>query len=84
MRLKPAKNRTLLPSTLVEPPAAAAQDRQTAAIIAAVSNRCENAGGITIHIDKLEARDESDVKRIAQELYYMVQRENRSRGGGFL
>ena len=73
-----------LPSTLVEPPAAAAQDRQTAAIIAAVSNRCENAGGITIHIDKLEARDESDVKRIAQELYYMVQRENRSRGGGFL
>lgn len=73
-----------LPSTLVEPPAAAAQDRQTAAIIAAVSNRGENAGGIPIHIDKLVVRDESDVKRIAQELYYMVQRENRSRGGGFL
>lgn len=73
-----------LPSTLVEPPSTAAQDRQTAAIIAAVSSRGEDMGGITIHIDKLEARDESTVKRIAQELYYMVQRENRSRGGGFL
>ena len=73
-----------LPSTLAEPPSTAAQDRQTAAIIAAVSNRGENAGGIPIHIDKLVVRDESDVKRIAQELYYMVQREGRSRGGGFL
>ncbi len=73
-----------LPSTLVEPPSTAAQDRQTAAIIAAVSNHGEKVGGIPIHIDKLVVRDESDVKRIAQELYYMVQRENRSRGGGVL
>ena len=73
-----------LPSTLVEPPSAAAHDRQTAAIIAAVSNHGEKVGGIPIHIDKLVVRDESDVKRIAQELYYMVQRENRSRGGGVL
>ena len=73
-----------LPSTLVEPPSAAAQDRQTAAIIAAVSNRGEEVGGIHIQIDKLVVRDESDVKRIAQELYYMARRENRSRGGGSL
>ena len=73
-----------LPSTLVEPPSTAAQDRQTAAIIAAVSNRGEEVGGIHIQIDKLVVRDESDVKRIAQELYYMARRENRSRGGGSL
>ena len=69
---------------MVEPPSAAAQDRQTAAIIAAVSNRGEEVGGIHIQIDKLVVRDESDVKRIAQELYYMARRENRSRGGGSL
>lgn len=73
-----------LPSTLVEPPATAAQDRQTAAIIAAVSGRDGEAGGIHIHVDKLAVRDDSDVKGIAQELYYMVRRESRSRGGGIL
>ena len=73
-----------LPSTLVEPPATAAQDRQAAAIIAAVSNRGGDVGGIPIHIDKLVVRDESDVKRIARELYYMVRQESRSRGGGAL
>lgn len=73
-----------LPSTMVEPPVTAAQDRQTAAIIAAVSNPGGDVGGIPIHIDKLVVRDESDVKRIAQELYYMVRRESRSRGGGVL
>lgn len=73
-----------LPSTVAEPPATAAQDRQTAAILAAVSSRGGDEGGIPIHIDKLVVRDESDIKRVAQELYYLVQRERRSRGGGGL
>ena len=73
-----------LPSTVVEPPVTAAQDRQAAAIIAAVSSRDGEVGGIPIHIDKLVVRDDSDVKRIARELYYMVRQESRLRGGGVL
>lgn len=73
-----------LPSTVAEPPVTAAQDRQTAAILAAVSSRGGEDGGIHIHVDKLAVRSDSDVKEIARELYYMVQRERRSRGGGGL
>lgn len=73
-----------LPSTIVEPNAAAAQDRQTRAIVAAVSVRDSAGTSNPIYIDKLVVRDESDVHRIAQELYYMTQRERRSRGGGSL
>lgn len=73
-----------LPSTIVEPSAAAAQDRQTKAIVAAVSARGGGEATNPIYIDKLVVRDESDVHCIAQELYYMTQRERRSRGGGGL
>ena len=73
-----------LPSTIVEPNAAAVQDRQTRAIVAAVSARDSAGAANPIYIDKLVVRDESDVHRIAQELYYMTQRERRSRGGGGL
>lgn len=63
----------------------AAQREQTAAIVAAVQNRGGGApGGISIRVDKLEVRDDSDVERVARELYYLTERESRSRGGGSL
>lgn len=62
-----------------------AQREQTAAIVAAVRDRGGGAsGGITIHVDKLEVRDDTDPERIARELYYLAERESRSRGGGSL
>lgn len=74
-----------LPSRVEEPPASAAINRQTAAIVAAVRDRGGGgSGGIAIHVDKLEVRDDSDVERIARELYYLAERESRSRGGGSL
>lgn len=74
-----------LPSSVEEPPASAAINRQTAAIVAAVRGRDGGGpGGIAIHVDKLEVRDDSDVERIARELYYLAERESRSRGGGSL
>lgn len=63
----------------------AAQREQTAAIVAAVRDRGSGtSGGIAIHVDKLEVRDDSDVERVARELYYLTERESRSRGGGSL
>lgn len=63
----------------------AAQREQTAAIVAAVRDRGGGApGGIAIYVDKLEVRDDSDPERIARELYYLTERESRSRGGGSL
>lgn len=63
----------------------AAQREQTAAIVAAVQNRGGGAsGGIAIYVDKLEVRDDTDPERIARELYYLAERESRSRGGGSL
>ena len=48
----------------------------------------ENVGGggstYQFHIEKMEVRDDQDVERVAQELYYMTEREKRSRGGGSL
>lgn len=63
----------------------AAQREQTAAIVAAVRGRDGGmSGGIAIHVDKLEVRDDRDVERVARELYYLAERESRSRGGGSL
>lgn len=62
----------------------AAQREQTAAIVAAVSSR---EGGDTIYqiyVDEMNVRDDQDVRRVAEELYYMTEREKRSRGGGSL
>lgn len=73
-----------LPSRVEEPPASAAINRQTAAIVAAVQSRGGGPGGIAIYVDKLEVRDDQDVERVARELYYLTERESRSRGGGSL
>ena len=63
----------------------AAQREQTAAIVAAVRDRGGGgSGGIAIYVDKLEVRDDQDVERVARELYYLTERESRSRGGGSL
>lgn len=74
---------TSLPSTVEEPRADAALSRQTAALLAASSGR---GGGVEnhFHIAELVVRDDSDVDKIARELYYMQAREQRSRGGGAL
>lgn len=76
--------RKSIPSNLEEPSSSAAQREQTAAIVNAVST--QGGGGPTyqIHVDKMEVRDDQDVRRVAEELYYMTEREKRSRGGGSL
>ena len=68
-----------------EADAVAAQQRQTAAVVAAAIEKV-GGGGSTyqFHIEKMEVRDDQDVERVAQELYYMTEREKRSRGGGSL
>ena len=68
-----------------EADAVAAQQRQTAAVVAAATEKA-GGGGPTyqFHIEKMEVRDDQDVERVAQELYYMTEREKRSRGGGSL
>lgn len=74
-----------LPSSVEEPPTSAAINRQTAAIVAAVRGQDGGTtGGITIYVDKLEVRDDSDVERVARELYYLTEQKKRSRGGGSL
>ena len=72
-----------LPSSVEEPRAAASLNNQAAAIAAAFQS-AGAPGGIAIHVDKLEVRDDSDVQRVARELYYLMERENRARGGGSL
>lgn len=62
-----------------------AQREQTAAIVAAVRGQDSGTpGGIAIYVDKLEVRDDSDVERVARELYYLTEQKKRSRGGGSL
>ena len=76
--------RKAIPSNTEEPPASTIADKQTAAIVAAVSSR---EGGDTIYqiyVDEMNVRDDQDVRRVAEELYYMTEREKRSRGGGSL
>lgn len=73
-----------LPSTLEVPDNVAAISRQTDAILSVVSNRDGGGNPIQIYVDKLEVRNDSDIPRIAQELYCLTEREKRSRGGGVL
>lgn len=73
-----------LPSTLDFPSPAAALSRQADAIASAVSNREGGGSPIQIHVDKLEVREDSDIQRIARELYLLTKREGRSRGGWVL
>lgn len=72
-----------LPST-TENPSAAALDRQVAAILSAVSDKEQRSGGSSVYVDKLVVRDDSDIHRIARELYDLTRRESRGRGGGGL
>lgn len=74
-----------MPSMVIEPSASAAIDQQTAAIVSAVSTWSgDGASPIQIYVDKLEVRDDLDVDRVAQQLYYLKTQESRSRGGGIL
>ena len=75
----------IIPFRLSKADAVAAQQRQTAAVVAAATEKV-GGGGSTyqFHIEKMEVRDDQDVERVAQELYYMTEREKRSRGGGSL
>lgn len=68
-----------------EAEAVAAQQKQTVALVAAAAGK-QDAGApvYQFHVDKMEVRDDEDVRRVAQELYYMTEREKRSRGGGSL
>ena len=61
-----------------------AQREQTAAIVSAMTSG--GGGGVKneFHIAEMVVRDDSDVERIARELYYMQERELRSRGGNGL
>lgn len=68
-----------------EADAVAAQQKQTAALVAAAAVKQDGGAPVfQFHIGKMEVRDDEDVHRVAQELYYMTEREKRSRGGGSL
>lgn len=68
-----------------EADAVAAQQKQTAALVAAAAVKQDGGAPVfQFHIDQMEVRDDEDVHRVAQELYYMTEREKRSRGGGSL
>lgn len=73
-----------LPSVVEAPAPSLELSRQTAAIVDAVSNREGWGSPIQIHVDKLEVRNDSDIQRVAQELYYLTEQKRRSRGGGVL
>ena len=68
-----------------EAEAVAAQQKQTAALVAAAAGKQDGGAPVyQFHVEKMEVRDDEDVRRVAQELYYMTEREKRSRGGGSL
>lgn len=68
-----------------EAEAVAAQQKQTAALVATAAGKQDGGAPVyQFHVDKMEVRDDEDVRRVAQELYYMTEREKRSRGGGSL
>ena len=68
-----------------EAEAVAAEQKQTAALVAAAAGKQDGGAPVyQFHVDKMEVRDDEDVRRVAQELYYMTEREKRSRGGGSL
>jgi len=77
--------RTYLPSTIEPPTPAAAMRNQAEALKAVVSDRVgAGAQPIQVYVDKLEVREDADVERVAQKLYYLTEREKRRRGGGSL
>lgn len=73
-----------LPARIMEPRASAAQERQAQAIAAAFQTQSGETRGFTIHIDRVEVRNDQDVDRIARKLYQLTQQEYRGRGGGSL
>lgn len=73
-----------LPARIMEPRASAAQERQAQAIAAAFQTQNGETRGFTIHIDRVEVRNDQDVDRIARKLYQLTQQEYRGRGGGSL
>ncbi len=56
--------------------------RQTISTAHATAEQWNGVEPFSIHIDKVEVRKDSDISRIAQELYYLTERKRRSRGGG--
>lgn len=58
--------------------------RQTIPTAHATAEQWNGAEPFSIHIDKMEVRNDSDISRIAQELYYLTEQKRRSRGGGML
>ena len=70
-----------LPSTFREPRTVSREEQ-----IAAVSAAADREGGVVnhFHIGEMNVRCDADLDYIAQKLYYMQQREVRSRGGGTL
>lgn len=71
-----------LPSHVDVPDPSAELRRQAASIVRIIVDQWNGADPISIHIDKMEVRNDSDISRIAQELYYLTERKRRSRGGG--
>ena len=71
-----------LPSVLREP-RTVSREEQIAAVVSAAADR---EGGVVnhFHIGEMNVRSDADLDYIAQKLYYMQQREARSRGGGIL
>ena len=71
-----------LPSTFREPRTVSREEQ----IAAAVSAAADREGGVVnhFHIGEMNVRSDADLDYIAQKLYYMQQREVRSRGGGIL
>ena len=71
-----------LPSTFREPRTVSREEQ----IAAAVSAAADREGGVVnhFHIGEMNVRSDADLDYIAQKLYYMQQREVRSRGGGTL
>ncbi len=73
-----------LPSHVDVPDPSVELSRQAASIMRTTVEQWNGADPISIHIDKMEVRNDSDISRIAQELYYLTEQKRRSRGGGVL
>ena len=73
-----------LPSHVDVPDPSAELSRQAASIMRTTVEQWNGADPISIHIDKMEVRNDSDISRVAQELYYLTEQKRRSRGGGVL
>lgn len=73
-----------LPSHVDVPDPSVELSRQAASIMRTTVEQWNGADPISIHIDKMEVRNDSDISRIAQGLYYLTEQKRRSRGGGVL